>query len=243
MNALITKVFPTNEGGEVIVTGYENAKRVHVKHTTPPYAEMVVEASQLRQGRVKNPYKPTVFGVGYIGQGDFKSHIAGGRSPAYAAWYSMMVRAYSQPYSIKNPSYADVSVHTDWHNFQVFAYWSHSQPYAQDTSFDLDKDLMDIGNKQYGPSACSFVPHAINSLFNRGPVGKYPQGVTRKGPKSFSARLNTARGRLSLGFFTSPEQASKVYIKAKKEYIKEVANKFKDQLHPRVYANLISWEY
>lgn len=39
----------------------------------------------------------------------------------------------------------------------------------------------------------------------------------------------------------TPEEAFAVYKREKEKYIKEVANKWKDQIDPRVYESLMNW--
>ena len=45
-----------------------------------------------------------------------------------------------------------------------------------------------------------------------------------------------------IGLFTTELEAFQVYKQAKQTYIKDVANKWKDQIDPKVYEALISWE-
>ena len=44
-----------------------------------------------------------------------------------------------------------------------------------------------------------------------------------------------------MGFYCTPEEAFYAYKQAKEDYIKEVANKWKDQIDPRVYEALMNW--
>ena len=49
-------------------------------------------------------------------------------------------------------------------------------------------------------------------------------------------------GKLSfLGYYKTVEEAFNAYKKAKETYIKEVANKWKDKIDPRVYDALMTW--
>ena len=45
-----------------------------------------------------------------------------------------------------------------------------------------------------------------------------------------------------LGHFNTADQAFQAYKEAKEAYIKEVANKWKNQIDPRVYDALMKWE-
>ena len=44
-----------------------------------------------------------------------------------------------------------------------------------------------------------------------------------------------------IGRYTTPEEAFQAYKQAKEAYIKEVANKWKDQIDNRVYEALMNW--
>jgi hypothetical protein len=54
----------------------------------------------------------------------------------------------------------------------------------------------------------------------------------------FRATLNNKH----LGRFNTAEQAFQVYKTAKEAYIKEVVNKWKDKIDPRVYNTLMNYE-
>lgn len=46
----------------------------------------------------------------------------------------------------------------------------------------------------------------------------------------------------TLGNYATAEEAFYAYKEAKESYIKEVANKWKDQIDPKVYNALMNWE-
>ena len=54
--------------------------------------------------------------------------------------------------------------------------------------------------------------------------------------------VNLDSGRKYLGAFNTPEEAFYTYKEAKEKHIKELAFKYKDQIDPRVYNALMSWE-
>jgi len=41
----------------------------------------------------------------------------------------------------------------------------------------LDKDIILLGNKTYGPDVCTFVTHRVNNLFNEWKDRRLPKGV------------------------------------------------------------------
>lgn len=110
----------------------------------------VVRASELRNGKARDPYYPNVFGVGYLGEGKYKGNNV---ADAYNAWYAMLQRVYSTKH------YVGCSVAVEWHNFQVFADWYYKH---YKLGYQLDKDILGT-SKQYGPNTCMYVPRSINN--------------------------------------------------------------------------------
>lgn len=235
-------VFPTNEGGSVTVIEYRGCLDVLIEHNDSFKHRATVVAGHLRNGHVKNPFNPSVFGVGYIAVGEYSAWGGGKYSPAYVAWRDMLGRCCYAGYQVKYPTYIGCSVSNAWHNFQVFAEWFYSQDNSQKAGFALDKDLRITSNKEYGPDTCSFVPEQINSLLNDSGAsrGKYEQGVSAHG-KGYLARLSVKGKAIYLGKYSTPEQAHAVYKAAKQANVRSMAVEYKEFLHPTVYTNLIGW--
>lgn len=235
--------FKINNGGIVEVIKYNRFNDVLIKHLDDHGYISSVHVHNLKRGCVRNPYFPAYYGVGYLGVGEYKVFVGNKHTPAYAAWHMMMHRVYSEEVHKIEPTYAECSVCSDWHDFQNFAEWYYKEPNSQTRGFQLDKDLMVLGNKVYGPTFCSFIPQEVNSLLNASDRsrGDLPQGVVKDG-RMFKARLGKGKTRVHLGNYPTEQQAFEVYKKAKEEYVKEVANRNKDVLHPKVYENLMNWE-
>ena len=78
---------------------------------------------------------------------------------------------------------------------------------------------------------------------NRATRGKFPVGVYYDASRSkFQAYIRVYGKRKHLGRFDTPEEAFLAYKQAKEAYIKEVANKWKDQIDIRVYEALMKYE-
>lgn len=61
------------------------------------------------------------------------------------------------------------------------------------------------------------------------PSGKYIAQISRQGK------------RYGLGYYSTEIEAFYAYKEAKENYIKELANKWKDQIDIRVYEALMAW--
>jgi len=141
----------------------------------------------------------------------------------YRTWHDMLKRCYDPKYHTKQPTYIDCEVTQGWHYFMAFREWMEQQDWQ---GKQLDKDLINLGNKVYAPDRCCFVSHALNSLLtdNAASRGKWPQGVCFVKQKGKFRVYCNVDGKLKhLGYFASPEEAHVVYVKFKSAEIRRHA--------------------
>lgn len=148
----------TNKSGELEVVEYLDAYNVRVRFIDTGF-EIATQASSIRSGEVKDKLRPSVFGIGYLGDGEFKTWANYGRTKEYVAWQNMLQRCYDPKCHVKRPTYIGCSVCAEWHNFQNFAKWMSKQNCE---GKQLDKDIKVEGNKVYSPETCMFVTPAEN---------------------------------------------------------------------------------
>lgn len=226
-------IFTTNEGCEVTVVDYKNAFNVVIEFDYPSGYQRVVRADHLRVGSIKNLYLPKVYGVGYMGEGEYLAKENRKNTSAYAAWHGIMQRCYDPKMQAKSPTYKGCAVHPEWHNFQVFAKWFYGQKHYM-AGFEVDKDLLVDGNKVYSPDACCVVPQELNVLFNDSHAGKgsvAPTGVNYHARlDKFEARISINGERVYLGVFKCPYEAEAVYKKAKQDYVKAKIEEWKGRI-------------
>lgn len=243
----ISKTFVTNEGYEVVVVDYLNNKEIKVefKNGYTTWCELVA----LKKGRVKNPYHPSVFGVGYVGVGDYNVSINEKITLNYQFWSGVIERSNDDKFKIKNPTYKDVTNCKDWFNFQNFAKWCEENYYeVEGEVMHLDKDILCKGNKIYSPETCVFVPQTINQFFNKRQNlrGELPIGVTYKSgdDSKFVARCGNpiTKKREYLGVFDTPIKAFDAYKKRKEEVAKELATHYKEVIPSKLYYALLNYE-
>jgi hypothetical protein len=194
-----------------------------------------------KSGLIKNPYHPSVCGVGYLGEGKYIKSISGKVSLAYAKWSSMLSRCYTKKFISRYPTYINCSVDERWHNFQIFAEW-FEENYRE--GFELDKDILVKGNKVYSPETCCFVPAEVNTILvkNDSRRGELPIGVSKNGTK-FQAHITASTSRpTSLGTYNTVNEAFSAYKNKKEEHIKNIANKWSSSIEEDVYKALINYQ-
>jgi len=151
-----------NQGQTGVIVDYVNCYEVHVKFDATGWVGRF-EMGNITSGKLKDKLSPSVYGVGYIGDGEHVTSKNNKRTHAYIIWYNMLKRCYCPKNHKKQPTYAGCTVAEEWHNFQNFAEW-HEANYPKDGgSYDLDKDALVTGNKEYGPSTCRFLTHQQNT--------------------------------------------------------------------------------
>ena len=164
----------------------------------------------------------------------------------YRAWYDVHYRCYSEVLHMRYPSYIGCEVCEEWHDYNKFAEWYKANYYevvinGKKSKIDLDKDILNKGNKIYCPEFCVFVPHEINTLVIncKKRRGEYPIGVsyTQK-DKRFRAEIL----RRKLGSFKTAKQAFAAYKKEKEKQIKKVARKYRNQIPDKLYKVLVHWK-
>lgn len=236
-------VFYSNEGYEAVVLKYTNILNVLIEFQDEYKVVKSFTGSHLRKGNFRNPYHKVLYGFGYTGVGRFKRlDSSGNMTLEYIAWSEMIRRCYSDIYKSKYPTYKDCTVCEQWENFQVFSSWYVKQK-QYGKGFQLDKDILSVGDKVYSPDTCCLVPVGINNLLakNKKHRGLLPIGVSKVGTR-FRSSFCGNKNSTFLGTFDTPEEAFYAYKHAKEEYIKEVANKYKNQIDPRAYDALMRYE-
>lgn len=181
-----------------------------------------------------------MYGIGYNSKGDYKKSKGGIHKTVYTCWKGMFERCYNTKTQELYPSYKGCSVDEEWFDFQNFAKWFDIN-YVD--GWCLDKDLLVKGNKIYSSNNCCFIPNEINVVFTSSRVkrGDLPIGVTTRG-KKFKSQIKKVGKVFSLGYFNTPEEAFQAYKTSKKDYINELAEKWKSQISEKAYKALIKYQ-
>lgn len=196
-------------------------------------------------------YSKGYSGVGFIGVGKYNIYQEEGRTMNKCArtWSDMLRRCYDVEYKEKHPSYKDVYCCDEWHNFQNFAKWYYDNFYDIDEQLCLDKDILNKNNKIYSPNSCILIPQTINKLIEKRDRdrGDYPLGVyLSKSNNGFVAQCSTPltnkKNTRYIGTFNTIKEAFNSYKKVKEEYIKEVADLYKDKIPQKLYEAMYNYE-
>jgi len=200
--------------------------------------------SSLSTGKIKNPNAPSVYNVGYIGQGEYRASINNTITKSYSIWKGILERCHSEKYQQRQPSYIGCSVTEEWHNFQNFAKWmsNNYNPILMD-GWQLDKDILVKGNKVYSPETCCFVPQEVNLLLCKANKirGNCPIGTAITSFAYLSTITKNGK-RIHIGSYRTLNEAFQAYKTAKEAYIKEVADRWKDKITKEVYQALLNYQ-
>lgn len=179
---------------------------------------------------------------GVYGTGRFDSSLTGQKSQCEKIWRGMMDRGYSVIVKSRGKSYIETSVSEQWHSFECFKSW-FDRHYIE--GWDLDKDILVKGNKIYSPETCCFVPPEINRSITSSKTtrGQYPIGVSLdKRTGRFIAKIQIGKKQHYLGCFDTINEAFNAYKAEREKHIRNLADKWKDQIEPRVYDALYNYK-
>lgn len=157
----------------------------------------------------------------------------------YVLWSGFMNRAG------KYKTYKNVTVSDNFRSYDYFFDWYNKQVGAHCTDingrpFELDKDIVGDGSL-YSEDVCVLVPKELNSQFKRYNKrnNTLPLGVSKEDRKNLYRASLSINGKFyNLGYYETPEQASKVYNQKRKERSIEIINLY--PLDPRVTDILLN---
>jgi len=204
-----------------------------------------VLTSDAIKGKVKDPLYPSVSGVGFIGSGEYISHLSLNKPTSeYTAWLNMLKRCYyaSDGNRLKGcRSYDNVLVCEQWLNFQEFAAWYSPRREVFDKHGiirpALDKDILMVSGKQkvYSADTCCLVPVEINCAVIG--IENNQTGILKQNAGYYTR----FRGKRIPGVFETIEETIAVRKAVKQDYLISLATKYQEVIEPRVYDKLCSW--
>lgn len=228
-NYLVGQVIETEKNGPFEVVSYEDCRNVTIRFLNTGYTR-VTTTHLIRGGRIKDKLKPSVCGVGFIGDGPHKPSYKGKTSREYEVWRSMLSRCYSGRDIFIKP-YANVTVDKRWHNFQNFYDDLVTLPgyeeWLVDKKMQIDKDLLqpNVIDKVYSKDTCMFIHQIVNLLIAGNGSGRCLTGVSPNGA-NFTAKCSNPFTKREdyLGTYSTQEEAHKAYTNRKMEIAEELSN-------------------
>ena len=239
----------TNIGTKLTIISYRNSKDITVRMDNGYIFD--TKYYLFKNGEIKTPYDKTVCKIGYLGVGKYEARKEGKFTISYTHWKTMLNRCCSNYNKELRPTYKDCTVCEEWHNFQNFGKWFDDNYYQIDNEIMcLDKDILYKGNKIYSPETCIFVPSRINTLFVKSDKvrGNLPIGVGyHKQHNKYRSYCNTTdlngnRNQKHLGYFKTIEEAFLAYKTFKEQYIKQVADEYKNKIPKKLYDAMYNYK-
>jgi len=185
-----------------------------------------------------------IFGVG-INDWVGNIELDGKKIREYKLWKSMLQRCFDEKCKQKYPTYEGVTCSKEWLSMTKFIDdVSQMRGYGL-SGWQLDKDILQKGNKLYSKDNCCFVPLEVNILLTKRDKarGEWPVGVCfHKASGKFMAGLRINGKTKFLGYFNTPEEAFQAYKAAKESHIKAVAEKWQHLIDERVFQALMTYE-
>ena len=240
----VGKVCKSKSSGDFKILKYNDTANVEIRFLKTGY-EMVTQLGNIKSGKVKDPYAPSVCGVGVSGT-KYPITVNGRNTKEYDLWHNMLQRCYNGAFKKKRPTYECCEVSDKFKRYEYFYEWCQKQIGFDNQGWQLDKDLLVKGNKVYSEDSCVFLPQEINSLLVKSNAsrGEHLIGVCwDKAKKAFKAQVRKNRGKSEhLGLFKTELEAFNVYKTAKESYLKEQANEWKSQIDDRAYNALMNYQ-
>ena len=231
-----------NFGSKMIIKEYRKAIDIDVYFPEYNWTFEHARYDNFKNGKIKCPYEPSTYGVGYLGEGKYTATENGKLKIEYIIWYDMLKRCYDPKYQEKYSTYKGCEVEEYLLDFQHMCEWLDKNYYeVPGEQMCLDKDILNKGNKIYSRETCIFVPQRINKLFVKSDKarGKNPIGVSDLPSGNYRVFCNNGYGKqVYLGAYRTKEEAFQVYKNYKEKVIKEVIDSYERKIPEPHYSRL-----
>ena len=229
-------------GSRMIIKEYRKYSDIDVYFPEYDFTFKHAHYNSFKNGTIKCPYEPRIYGVGYLGEGKYKMSENGKHTDEYNIWYNMLMRCYDPKCQEKYSTYKGCIVEDYLLNFQHMGEWIEDNYYeVHGEKMHLDKDILCKGNKIYSRENCIFVPQRINTLFVKCDKarGNNPIGVYLNSSGNYQVQCRNGNGeRIYLGVYSTKEEAFKVYKQYKEKLIKETIDSYKGKIPEPFYSKL-----
>ena len=229
-------------GSKMIIKEYRSSIDIDVYFPEYNWTFEHTQYSNFKNGTIKCPYEPRIYGVGYISEGKYKVSENGKITKEYDIYHDMLKRCYDPKYQEKYSTYKGCKVEEYLLNFQYMAEWIEENYYeVPGEQMCLDKDILCKGNKVYSRETCIFVPQRINKLFikRNNDRGNDPIGVYQLPSGNYRVDCNNGYGKIIyLGVYSTKKEGFQVYKEYKENLIKEVIDSYEGVIPEPFYSRL-----
>ncbi len=234
------RTFTTNEGYKLIIIACGSKKNYVLAQINDYIFEARMDS--ILNSNIKYPYHSSILGKGHFGVGIHMATYENKISKIYSMRTGMLTRVYDETQRHKHPTYKDVKICKDWHNFQNFAEWYVHSNYQ--VGWQLDKDLLsETNSKIYSPETCIFIPPALNSFMTNirlNNTSGYPGVSWHKDNNKWLAEISVIEigKKVNLGYFTLAEEAGEAYKVARATQVTNWKQRVKHLLPSEVVNNI-----
>ena len=229
-------------GSKMVIAEYGDNKDIDIYFPEYNWTFKHGKYNDFKNGTIKCPYEPRLFGVGCLGEGKYKCRENGKLKMEYIIWHDTLRRCYDPKFKEKYTTYKNCKMEDYLLNFQNMARWINENYYeVPGERMCLDKDILSKGNKVYSRKTCIFVPEKINTLFTKrdNDRGNSHIGTTPNSSGNYQVRCSNGYGkRIYLGSYSTEEEAFKVYKNYKEKVIKEVIDSYEGIIPEPFYSRL-----
>jgi hypothetical protein len=191
-----------------------------------------------------------ILGIGF-NSGEYPTRNGSKNAKEYDLWRDMLKRC-GDKVKAKHHTYIGTTCSENFKSYTFFYEWCQEQigfgnndEVGLRGAWQLDKDLLEKGNKLYSEDTCVFIPQRINKLItkNEAKRGKHLIGTWWKAKRGhFITQCNDLNGeRKHIGCFDTQKEAYEAYKTFKEDLIKQVAEQYKSQIDPRAYKALLEY--
>lgn len=155
-------------------------------------------------------------------------------------YFNMKARC-GKEYQDRNPRYYGTYMCDEWlEDREAYYKWIDENYYEVEgeKQMDIDKDILQYGNKQYHPNLCLIVPHIVNTFYENIEVGKTSITYSKK-TKKYSVKVSDDKKNISANNIDTYNEALDAFCDIKQGILVRMAKSLQDQIPDKVYQAMI----